>query len=49
MREFDFFFSWMGMSYSYDHEEMKECKYQFGVKSQLKIYQFIEWIGLESS
>ena len=37
------------VSYSYGLEEMKECEYHFGVKPQLKIYQFIEWIDLEFS
>ena len=45
--EFGFFFLGGETSYSYGLEEMKECEYHFGVKPQLKTYQFIKWIDFE--
>ena len=36
-------------SYLYGHEETKEYEYHFGMKPQLKVYQFIEWINPEFS
>ena len=44
-----FLFVEVNVSYSYDHDKTKEYEYHFEVKSQLKIYQFIEWIGLKFS
>ena len=44
-----FFLSGGEATHSYGLEETKECEYHFGVKLQLEIYQFIEWIDLEFS
>ena len=42
-----FLFVEVNVSCSYGHDKTKECEYHFGMKPQLKIYQFIEWISLE--